>query len=264
MIPILLMACGKEAALTPDPITVRYTLPQGNHDYDDTIVAWYKQYNTFILYKFSQLDYAYNYTDIKTDTAFAANPAYIPASLQLLRNEILNNYPDAFLKTTMPYKILLAAYIGKNNSRSTTGFSTTSSMLAIGWADSTLALKTPAELKQIRGWLHRAYMERLFRTGNLPIPAAFSALAPVSYQPITAANMYSFGMLEPNDGSMNVTTDFLKYIELLTSHSKEELEADLWSSRVDVKGLIRKKSEVVIAHFLNTYRIDLAAIGGKP
>ncbi|SEW51077.1 hypothetical protein [Chitinophaga arvensicola] len=263
IIPFLLTACGKEAALTPDPVMPMYTLPQGNQVYDDTIVAWYKQYNTYVLYKFTQLDYAYNYTEIRKDSAFSANPAYIAASLKFLRTEILNTYPDAFLKATMPYKILLASWIGGNGKRSVTGFATTSSMLAMGWVDSTLTQKTPAELKLVRGWLHRAYMECAFRTGYLTIPDAFKLLAPRSYQPVEASNMYSFGMLEPNDGNMNVVTDFLKYIELLTSQSKADLEAGLWSKRVDVNGLIRKKSAVVLAHFLNNYQIDLQAIGGR-
>ncbi|SKD09337.1 hypothetical protein SAMN05660461_5222 [Chitinophaga ginsengisegetis] len=258
------IACNKEAALTPEPIPPVYTLPQGNHDYDDTIVAWYKKYNTFILYKFTQLDYAYNYYDKKPDSAFNANPAYVASTLRFIREELLEVYPEAFLKTTLPYKILLASYIGSGTTRSATGFSASSNMLAIGWADSTLAQKTPAQRKQLRGWLHRAYMERTFRTDNTIIPDAFKALAPPAYGQVLPAKLLEEGIVEPYTNALNVATDFLAYIEVITSHTKEELEAGVLSSRVDVKGLIRKKYDVVIATFLNKYQIDLQAIGNRP
>ena len=72
------------------------------------------------------------------------------------------------------------------------------------------------------------------------------------------------GIVEPYTNALNVATDFLAYIEVITSHTKEELEAGVLSSRVDVKGLIRKKYDVVIATFLNKYQIDLQAIGNRP
>lgn len=258
------IACNKEAALTPDPVQPLYTLPQGNHEYDDTIVAWYKKYNTFVLYKFTQLDYAYNYSDKKTDSAFNANPAYVASTLQYIREELLDVYPEAFLKTTLPYKILLASYIGAGNTRSATGFSATSSMLAIGWADSTLSKKTPAERKQMRGWLHRSYMERVVRTDGTIVPDAFKALAPPSYGQVPPARLLAEGIVEPYNNQLNVATDFLAFIQLITSHTKDELEAGVLRSQVDEKGLIRKKYDVVVSTFLNRYQVDLQAIGNRP
>ena len=49
-----LLACNDEDSLTPTEIPeFGYSVPQGNHDYDDRIVDWNKRCNTFILYKFN-------------------------------------------------------------------------------------------------------------------------------------------------------------------------------------------------------------------
>lgn len=264
IIAAVMVACNKEAALTPTPPEVMYTLPQGNNSYDDSIMACYNKYKTYILYKFTQGDYAYNFIDKKADSAFVANPAYIGLALRFFYEQVLNVYPESFLQRTMPYKVLLAAYIGAGQTRSVRGFASTQSMLAIGWADSTLRDKTPAQLKQLRGYLHRHYIERAYRVNSVIIPQEFIALSPALYGNVNNSNRYSLGVLEPHGGALNQATDFLGYVEAITSQSKAQLEAGVLRSTVDTKGIIRKKYNVMISFFQSQYGVDLQAIGERP
>ncbi|MCW3467031.1 hypothetical protein [Chitinophaga nivalis] len=263
---ILLMACKREAALTPSPATPMYTLPQGNHGYDDTIMTCYKKYGAYILYRFTQDDYSYNYSDRKSDSAFVANPVYISAALQFFKTQLLDVYPESFIQQTIPYKILLASYIGSGATRSAKGFASTNSALAIGWADSTLVqkLQSPAAVKQVRSWLHRYYIERAYRAKIIQVPEAFAALAPSLYGAISPETQYEKGVLGTPGSDLNLVVDFLAYVEAITGNSQAQLEAGLFSRKVDKKGLIRQKYNTVINYFNVTYGVNLQAIGDMP
>ena len=53
ILAVSLVACDDENALTPTATPeFGYSVPQGEHDYDDRIVDWNERCNTFILYKF--------------------------------------------------------------------------------------------------------------------------------------------------------------------------------------------------------------------
>ncbi|MGN7824207.1 hypothetical protein ACTJJB_29050 [Chitinophaga sp. 22536] len=260
-----LMACRKEAILTSPAEVPGYTLPQGNHSYDDSIVQFYKKYNCYILYRFTHADFAYNYTNMREDSAFNANPAYIGYSLRFVYDQLILQYPDTFLQKTLPFKILLASYIGKGPERDAAGFASTVSTLTVGWADSTLLNKTPAETKRLRGLLHRFYMERAYRVKGIDIPLAFQELVPFDYTTSNEANKYSMGIVGKVTGqSMNIVTDYLDYIEMITSHSKAELEAAFFNPSIDTKGMIKRKYEVMINYFANTFGTDLQAVGDRP
>ncbi|MBC9932830.1 hypothetical protein [Chitinophaga qingshengii] len=258
-------ACNKSAKLEPSPQKPFYTLPQGNHSYDDTIVAFHKKYDTYILYKFSQDDYAYDYTNKRADTAYEANPAYIGASIRFFYDQLLNIYPEKFVQATMPLKIFLASGIGAKGIMNPRGFTATRSMLAIGWANDALPGKTPAEIKRMRGQLHRYYIERAFRANIVAIPNAFIALTPSkSYEGITPSERLNNAIVDTEEGTMSLTKDFLGYIEMITGKTKAELDATLLSPVVDRTGLIKQKYEIVLTYFRNDFGIDLQSVGEQP
>ena len=115
------MACDRESALTPSGPENVYgdpTLPQGNHDYDNTIMDWFKKYNTLFLYKYVPHDLYYGgnsylggtYDPVKDTTAAGTNaqnytgyfdvPAdedYVGFQLKLLNDTWLKFYSDEFL-----------------------------------------------------------------------------------------------------------------------------------------------------------------------
>ncbi|WP_127128054.1 hypothetical protein [Pseudoflavitalea rhizosphaerae] len=54
--------CNKEADLTPGEPYMPFEFPQGNNPYDQRIIDFQKTNGTYILYKFSLLDFRYNIT----------------------------------------------------------------------------------------------------------------------------------------------------------------------------------------------------------
>lgn len=259
-------SCEREDKLEPTPVTNRYTLPQGNSDFDNVIVNFHQKYGKYILYRFDHSDYAYNYTSMKSDSAFNANPAYIDTALNFFLNQLVNHYPEEFLHKTLPFKILLASYIGSGASRSATGFASTNSALTIGWADSTLLEKTPAQLREIRGQLHRHYFERAIRTKSVEIPEEFFATAPSGSYPSNSSALYAAGVVErvPSGSVIYIEGDFLGFIQLITGKTTAELESTLFLPATDKNGLIRRRYDIIQNYFLLKYNLDLKAIGNLP
>ena len=50
------VACYDEKELSPSGIISSYSVPQGEHDYDDVIVEYYNKYGSCLLYKFTDKD----------------------------------------------------------------------------------------------------------------------------------------------------------------------------------------------------------------
>jgi hypothetical protein len=259
----VLLACNKEAALTPSVPENIQLLPQGNNSYDDSIMASYTRYTTYILYRFNQLDFGYNHIEIRKDSAFNANPAYISPVLRLLHEHLFNFLPEDFLKKTMPYKILLASYIGKGQTRDAKGFATTYASLTIGWTDSTLnSINTPALLKQFRVNLIRFYMERAYRARAITIPLGFALLEPNGYASLNSVALKNQnGIIEPTGTALSLHTDFLGYVQAIATRSATDLENTYFHPNVDVKGMYRKKYNTVVNYFKSVFGFDLQALG---
>lgn len=264
---VILFACKKEAALTPAAPPSDRFLPQGSNRYDDSIMAAYNTYKTYILYRFTQSDYGYNHISRKKDSAFPANPQYISPVLRLVHEHVFNFFPEDFLQRTMPYKILLASYIGTATTRSATGFETTYASLTIGWADSTLlGLDTPAKLKAFRVNLVRAYLDRALRGTALQVPIEFqtSLLSGFDYNEIdNIAEKNQNGVIEPFGPNLNVTTDFLGYLQAMMTRPKAEIENAYFRPAIDSRGSYRKKYGIVSSWFLNKFGFDAQELGNR-
>ncbi|MBO9731569.1 MAG: hypothetical protein J7623_23210 [Chitinophaga sp.] len=271
------ISCRKEAAIIPEKVPDFYQLPQGNQSYDDSIVAFHQKYNAYILYKFSTFDLTYNYTNYLQVKSGPANPAWIKYTLEYFKSECLNFYPESFLQKTMPFKILLAAYLDSfyrvggtignviDAGRTKTGFCATRGTLTIGWADSTLAAVLPTRRKELRGYMHRSYMEQSISAGGIQIPQEFKKLSPETYSnSLTARD----GLIEvpQNVGAFQPTLlwDFVCYVNAITSHTKAELDATILKPSYDVSGLIQLKYAAVINFYRDKYGVDLQAIGEHP
>lgn len=270
MLLLCLGACHKEAPLTPSPASDFYSLPQGNHPYDDSIMAFYKQYGSYMLYKFDTVDYAYNYTKYLSIRAAQGNEAYVPQAIDFFKKQCLNLYPENFLQATMPFKVILASYIdtlylNTGYARSVTNIMAGRGMLAIGWADSTLQQQSTARLQLLKGSLNRCYFWQGLQSGALVIPPDFAALYPTEF--INGSTLQStLGLIEipynvDNDQQASLMWDFLCYIKAITSRTKADLDATILKPSFDTKGLIRKKYAILINYYQTNYGMDLQAVG---
>lgn len=269
-----LYACKKEAALQPAPNPPFFTLPQGDQPYDDTILAFRDKYQSYILYKFSRYDIAYEVISTLRVDAKPANPAYIDTTLQLFNSVFIKYYPETFLQKTMPYKILLAASIDTNNAGlpgtekllypSITGTFASSTTLAIGWADSNF-LKKQYPRRTLREWLTYAYIKHAVLSGAMKIPDEFVKLAPPYYKEATSTPGAN-GLIGTTSlvFDLSIYWDFSMYACYIAGRPRTELENTILRPGYDTKGLIRQKYEVVCNFFRNEYGIDLQAIGDQP
>ncbi len=120
---ILLVACNyEEDELVATNELTSYQLPQGNHDYDQTILDFYKKYGVYLLYDFSEKDaYWYvsgwnkfeekeEYTSAVAGGKYLVTPAdqnYVKQQLQMLDELWFSKLSDKAKKELLPVKILL-------------------------------------------------------------------------------------------------------------------------------------------------------------
>lgn len=279
-----IFSCKREAAPDPSGEKYGYQLPQGNHPYDDAIVAFYKKYHCYILYKYTPVDFKYAITTSLGDTSWQPDPADVEPALNLLLKECLQLYPDSFLYQVLPDRILLPARIDSLISMAefgqpivfkyvnSTGFATTDYMMAFAWANHQLPQQTPEQLRMLRGWLHQCLWKRAYNAGQLEMPDSFALYSPdyIKMPNEDDFNFYSVGLVArihdayKMNNSYCLGRDFTDFIAAITSKSAEEWEHTLLSPAIDVSGLIRVKRDIILHYYQRKYGIDLQAIGNRP
>ena len=129
---VCLAACNQENDLTPsEGDEVFYTLPQGNHDYDDKIVDYHDKYGFYILYEFGDKDLYWNNMgwnkfeqlpsgdgSLYVPSYFGnmlgapADPEYAGKLLEMCEKFCFNVYPNEYLKH-MPLRFLLCSELNQ-------------------------------------------------------------------------------------------------------------------------------------------------------
>ncbi|PZP40809.1 MAG: hypothetical protein DI598_19020, partial [Pseudopedobacter saltans] len=101
---IVIISCRKEQQLTPSDIDeYGYHLPQGNHNFDKRIVAYFERWKTYLLYDFSNMDAQWNVT--YNDPYYTLVPAdtnYVDRQLDLLDSTFFRYYDDSVLLKYLP------------------------------------------------------------------------------------------------------------------------------------------------------------------
>ncbi|WP_025142668.1 putative zinc-binding metallopeptidase [Pedobacter jeongneungensis] len=267
---LVFIGCNKEeAALAPSDIEVQYKLPQGNHDYDPALVELNKKYGSFFLYKFSAIDFGA--TPVYSSSNFGSNyavdiadEAYVGKVLSFVQKNWLNYYSDGFLKTNLPFKVLLGQNL-RSKITPTTTYTVLSSynQITLNNFSASFDSMTDAQKKTYVNNLHVEFFNFINSRGKLDIPADFLTVTNYTQTGVTAINFYTYGYvsyvvsLQDN----RPTRDFLSYIALITSKTKTELDATILKPSNDTAGLIKKKYDIIINYYKTKYNIDLQAIG---
>lgn len=114
-----------ENELTPSDVTDGYSLPQGNHDYDNTILDFYQKYGTYLLYQFTDKDACWTpsgwnrfdkqdeYTSVPKQGYLVkpADPAYVKQQLALLDEVWFSKLSEKAKEKLLPVKILLCSEV---------------------------------------------------------------------------------------------------------------------------------------------------------
>ena len=284
-------ACNEEEALTPtERPEFGYSVPQGDHDYDDRIVDWNERCNTFILYKFNLKELYWQVTSWsepqKTpegDTypqpyknsgirGAVADENYVGQQLDLLETQFLDFYPDTTLRRCLPLKLLLCSelmWVVTSGAETPYNVYNGFDYLAFNWGNEAILTMTDEEKNVFKNEVNMAFLERILRNGKIIIPVEFMEGTNYEERP-TTSNMYELGFVSTDRDELEVS-DYLNYMKAVVSTPYDVLIAEpedgdtsfkgILHEKKDVNGHILRKYTVMIEAFKNNYGIDLQAIG---
>ncbi|SER01530.1 hypothetical protein [Pedobacter rhizosphaerae] len=260
---LLFGGCGKEELTPAAEIPPLYTLPQGNHPYDKTIVDFYNTYGTYILYKFTDKDFRWNFNTNISFVAEQGDENYIEPALAALDKYLIKLYPTDFLKKALPYKIILSSRIRSVSTNGTVldnyiNAVSTSSHFAFGRAGSTLSTLTEAQLKTMKAELNREFWRQASAYGKIPMPPAF--VAATSYNVVTAANRRTYGVFTVPNGSQNIYGDLVDYLYNIALQTPQEWEQTVFTTTNDPTGRFRFKYNSIINYYKEKYGLDLQSV----
>jgi hypothetical protein len=267
LMAMTIIGCKKDAPIRPDQLEAEYKLPQGDHPYDRTILDFYQKYGTFFLYKFNSKDFRWNITANIPYTADQADEAYVAPALEMLDKKLFSFYSEDLLKQVLPYKIILSSRIREIKTAYNGGLDTlerpvnsasSTSHFAFGMVSARLGQLNAAELKVMKGDLHQGFWMQAIYGGKLQVPPLFASST--DYSMVGEFSRKNYGVFVVRD-NMTFKEDMGDYINAITSHSYQELEAQVFNTENDPRGRFFYKYKVIVNFYKAEYKIDLQAIG---
>ncbi|WP_343671691.1 hypothetical protein [Chitinophaga sp.] len=293
-----LAACTKkEDQLTPSE-SLAYTLPQGNHDYDTTIMDYYKKYGTYLLYRFSDKDAYWTPTGWKNAyydsarsnwnigfTAQQAEEAYIGKQLQMIQRLWFRYYSDKFLKEFLPVKVLLCSKV--DSSWLGYDFSTTPitfflkykevgawynyDNISVNFGSAKVETMTATDSGYMTWKISQAFLSEIFALKPITPTDDFNKLTNYTTKFTTQAQAYSAGSISDyyNTSAQNDWNRFMLVMVSCSEAMLNKAEAPSYSATntgilnplKDTSGKIKKRYDMVRNYFITNYNVDLQAIG---
>jgi len=286
-------SCKKEAAPTASTDTLGYALPQGNNNYDTTILGYYNKYGTYLLYKFTNKDTYWTPTGWKNADsvnkiagyyATPANPAYISRQLALIKKLWFDYYTDKFLKNFLPAKIMLCSGIDSGYltfifTPVTTSVLKTKPVAALYNYDNICVNNAGPAIDTMKTRDSITYMAKVnlvfiqSMTGrNVANPTAdFSSTTSYNTAATSQALAYASGILYTYYNGPTAVRDWSMYMQALVSCSETKLNKStantdatfvgILNPTKDANGVIRKRYNMVRNYYINNYGVDLQVIG---
>ena len=288
-------ACKKEGKLTASDIEQGYTLPQGNHVYDTTILNLYNKYSTYFLYRFIDKDTYWTPTGWRNSvvdstgfwsTGYLVTPAdtnYIAQQLAVIKKLWLSFYTDAFLVKFLPAKVMLCASVDSvytsylfNPLRY---IKTTKSVgawynydnICINYGNSGVTGITSSDSTKFAAKVNLIFIQSI-EGRNLSAPTNdFTSIASYSSTISTQAAAYAQGIINPALSNRSPQLDWNTYMEAMVSTSETNLKKSVantnttfWSilnPTKDTNGKIKQRYNIIRNYFITNYGVDLQVIG---
>lgn len=296
---VVLYACNKDTnpPQASEKSMYRYVLPQGNAPFDKDIVNYFNLYNTYILYKFSDVDFNYMFSYNLANPALGyningkqgpvvmrgADSIAIPAALDFLKQYCFDFYPEDFKKKFLPQKILLAGLIYTTRWNGTTRVYDTPRVnpviVPIEGADhitlpkiDTAFITLPLANKLIlKGQFNQLFLKHLMFPAvssipaRIPEPTDFYKISDYTLSSVTTANKNKYGFITLGTANRAPVTslDLLSFLDTICGKPKTALDAYMLNPKVDSLGLTKRKYDYIVGYFKNNYNVDIQAIGNK-
>lgn len=287
VLSLLLAGCGKDEKIIPTDFPEHtYSVPQGNNDYDTRIVKWFEDCGIIILYDYTDADIYWSVTKWLQAKQLSATswstgiltaraaPDWINGQLDLLEKNFLNLYSADALHKYAPLRLFLCGELfsvtttagAKTVKPSDIGYKS----LIVNYGSEAVQALTQAKKLEFKNSINSNFIKWATDQSLIPLSTEFLAVSDYATA-VTNATMYERGLLK---NVLSNTNDYETYFNAILSYSYEELTMETAAGNYtmygilnpikDTKGLIRKKYDMMIAHF-EKYGIDLQAVGNyKP
>lgn len=266
------MACNREDDLTPsEGLEPFFTLPQGDHDYDATLVEWHEKWGFYPVYVWEPKDLYWNNTGWAEGRPLAdwavtgtllgepANPDYVGKQVEMLEEGLFSRFPEAYF-SYLPVKMLFCSEL--NSFRVKTfyipptyqavdstiitrqGSVSSYGLIALnGGNEEILGYSNEDKLFIVQGIA--AYLgERLVEEGILVPPAAFYEEHFTDQYEAVGSNsgtaLFQFGILRLAVASKTLTleqkvsSDFSSYVAMALGNSLAKLNGPLETYDADI------------------------------
>ena len=295
---VMMLSCNKDnnPVQVSEKSATRYQLPQGNASFDTEILNIFQKYDSYILYKFSDIDFNYQFsTNLANPPVGTGNATTGPvvmrggdsiaiqSALDFMKTYWFNFYPEDFKKKYLPQKILLAGLIYTTRYNGTTKIYDTPRVnpytipiegvdhITLPKIDTAFISYPLASKLLLKAKLNSLFLKHLMYPlintipAPVPAPAAFFKVSDYSLGGITPALKYKYGF----DTLVSFTTapppivDMVGFLDSICAKSKSQLDANMLNPNVDVLGLTRRKYDLLVNYFKTNYNVDIQAIGNK-
>lgn len=291
----LATGCKKEEKLTASEDEKGYSVPQGAHAYDTSILDWYNKYGTYFLYKFTDKDTYWTPTGWKNSTpdtagiwstgylVAQADTNYIGQQLALINKLWLSRYTDKFLDQFLPSKIMLCKSVDSvyntilfNPVRyiktiKSVGAYYNYDNICLNFGSAGVTTMTASDSVKFLAKVNLVFMQSI-AVRNLTAPTnAFTSIATYSSTFASQAAAYAQGIITIYYNPRSPQQDWNAYIEAMVSRSETNLNKStantdmtslgMLNATKDSGGKIRQRYNIVRNYFINNYGVDLQAIG---
>lgn len=264
----LLFGCNDEEILEPTTKPeFKYTLPQGEHDYDNKIVQWYQDCGFYILYKFEDKDVFYNESmpwagfvqdtltinesvQIYSNNGISINlpdEEYVGLQLEWIEDMLLKHYSKELLRIAMPKKLILGKELSYNQvlgnemiaKQPRDYYTDIANTLIFSHGDASIHNLDNTTLFTIKNVLHKWLLnDRLFE--HYPFSELNDFFAITDYSKTLSADFWMdweaegwiTGTLADSETQAQ-QEDIKAYIEMIITTPKELLELDVYSITPD-------------------------------
>lgn len=295
---VMMLSCNKDnnPAQVSEKSTTRYQLPQGNASFDAEILSLFQKYDSYILYKFSDIDFNYQFSyNLANPPVGSLNATVGPvvmrggdsiaiqSALDFMNTYWFNFYPEDFKKKYLPQKILLAGLIYTTRYNGTTKIYDTPRVnpytipiegvdhITLPKIDTAFNSYPLASKLLLKAKLNSLFLKHLMYPvintvpAPVPVPADFFKVSDYSLGSITRDLKYKYGFDTLGAGSRAPTPilDMVGFLDSICAKSKSQLDAYMLNPNIDVLGLTRRKYDLLVNYFKTNYNVDIQAIGNK-
>lgn len=282
LIQLVCASCYQDEDITGEQQMPKYKVEDSSDPADHFIYEFYRNYNSFILYQYEDVDYMWNMSGIlPVYLVRQTEPAALNEGIRFMERAFFNYYGDRFKKEYFPFKILMAdsVQVVKSgtlypNEPASAGLS----FLSIGNIRAGISEILKDSLIYLRGEINATFWANaMYDNERFQLPEVFWNISGDYYGknlknepeneeiPVLDIDVKKYGFWEQAPDNANPkyycmapkeTQDIYQFIRMITTHTKAEMEA-----LIAPYSKLKDKYYFLINQLKDVYGVDIQAIG---